>query len=177
MLAHTCAVRLLLVSTFCFCSGCEAAAGWAVGAAAVTVVGAQTPSQSIEQTYYVGVFDPKEQIPPALYRLTVRGQASADGCSSRSDSDSNFAYRREIAVTSRDLGVRLFWCQCTALARYSLTGNSRCSTESPFVTTSSMGSLPSSRRGRISTFHTLGSNPSIVKVPSGFDSTFLVAAS
>lgn len=43
----------------------------------VTLAGARTPSQDLEQIYYVGVFDPEEQIPPSFYRLTVRGQASA----------------------------------------------------------------------------------------------------
>jgi hypothetical protein len=43
----------------------------------VTLVGARAPSQEILQTYYIGVFDPLDQLPPALYRLTVRGQSSA----------------------------------------------------------------------------------------------------
>jgi hypothetical protein len=38
---------------------------------------ARTPSNEIEQIYYVGVFDPQDQIPPSIYRLRVRGQASA----------------------------------------------------------------------------------------------------
>jgi hypothetical protein len=36
-----------------------------------------TPSTNLEQVYYLGVFDPQEQIPPTLYRVRVRGQASA----------------------------------------------------------------------------------------------------
>jgi hypothetical protein len=35
------------------------------------------PSNDLEQTYYLGVFDPQEQVPPTVYRVTVRGQASA----------------------------------------------------------------------------------------------------
>ncbi|MDF1801175.1 MAG: hypothetical protein P1V81_18565 [Planctomycetota bacterium] len=31
----------------------------------------------LEQTYYLGVFDPQEQLPPTLYRVRVRGQGSA----------------------------------------------------------------------------------------------------
>ncbi|TAL04495.1 MAG: hypothetical protein EPO07_05035 [Verrucomicrobia bacterium] len=42
----------------------------------VAVMGARTPSQELEQIYYVGMFDPEEQLPPTVYRLTVRGQAS-----------------------------------------------------------------------------------------------------
>lgn len=59
-------------------SGCATptqTAGLAMGG--VTLFGARTPAQELEQIYYVGVFDPEEQIPPTVYRLTVRGQASA----------------------------------------------------------------------------------------------------
>jgi hypothetical protein len=60
------------------CASCHTLAETAAASAAgVAVVGGMTPTQSIEQTYYVGVFDPQEQLPQAVYRLTVRGQASA----------------------------------------------------------------------------------------------------
>lgn len=42
-----------------------------------TIVGAQAPGNEIEQIYYLGVFDPQEQVDPTVYRLTVRGQSSA----------------------------------------------------------------------------------------------------
>jgi hypothetical protein len=48
-------------------------AGAAVG---VTAAGAQAPSTEIEQIYYLGVFDPREQVPPMIYRVRVHGQAS-----------------------------------------------------------------------------------------------------
>lgn len=48
----------------------------ALGAAITTAVGAVIPGHDIEQVYYLGSFDPQEQIPPALYRVRVRGQAS-----------------------------------------------------------------------------------------------------
>ena len=38
---------------------------------------AHSPNNEIEQIYYLGVFDPKEQVPPAVYRVRVHGQASA----------------------------------------------------------------------------------------------------
>ena len=44
---------------------------------ATTLVGGQSPAQEIEQVYYIGILDPEEQLPPAVYRITVRGQASA----------------------------------------------------------------------------------------------------
>lgn len=48
-----------------------------VGTAVVTGVGSVVPSNEIEQIYYLGVFDPHEQIPPTIYRVRVRGQASS----------------------------------------------------------------------------------------------------
>lgn len=48
----------------------------ALGAAITTTVGAVIPGHDIEQVYYLGSFDPQEQVPPALYRVRVRGQAS-----------------------------------------------------------------------------------------------------
>lgn len=44
--------------------------------AGTTLVGAQMPTDELEQIYYLGVFDPLEQLPPSIYRVTVRGQAS-----------------------------------------------------------------------------------------------------
>jgi len=35
------------------------------------------PTTNIVQTYYLGVFDPREQLPPTIYRVRVQGQASA----------------------------------------------------------------------------------------------------
>jgi hypothetical protein len=35
-----------------------------------------TPNADLEQTYYLGSFDPQDQIPPAIYRIRVRGQSS-----------------------------------------------------------------------------------------------------
>lgn len=49
----------------------------ALGVVGATALGARTPSNEIEQTYYLGVFDPQEQLPPQLYRVRVHGQASA----------------------------------------------------------------------------------------------------
>ncbi len=47
-------------------------AGVGVGA----LVLAQAPTQEIDQTHYVGIFDPADQIPPMVYRIRVRGQSS-----------------------------------------------------------------------------------------------------
>lgn len=67
---------LLLVSGFS--SGCDTtSAAIAGGVVGTTVVGGYSPANEVEQVYYVGVFDPQEQVPPTIYRLTVHGQASA----------------------------------------------------------------------------------------------------
>ena len=47
------------------------------GLIGTTVVGGRSPSTEIEQIYYLGVFDPEEQLPPSFYRVRVHGQASA----------------------------------------------------------------------------------------------------
>jgi hypothetical protein len=58
--------------------GCGATGNITIGAIAGTVVGAYSPAQEIEQVYYLGVFDPHDQVQPQqVYRVTVRGQASA----------------------------------------------------------------------------------------------------
>lgn len=45
--------------------------------AGVTAALGRMPSHEIQQVYYVGVLDARnEQIPPAIYRITVRGQSS-----------------------------------------------------------------------------------------------------
>src|SRR3990170_1976263 len=46
------------------------------GSVGTTLLGARSPTHEIEQIYYLGVFDPREQLPEAIYRVTVKGQAS-----------------------------------------------------------------------------------------------------
>ena len=48
----------------------------ALGMGTATFVGAQAPTNEIQQTYYFGVFDPQDQLPPQMYRIRVHGQAS-----------------------------------------------------------------------------------------------------
>lgn len=60
-------------------SGCATRAETAGLVAGVTVAGSRSPSQEIEQVYYLGIFDPQEQVPPSVYRVTVHGQASFIG--------------------------------------------------------------------------------------------------
>lgn len=65
---------LLLVAGLLL-GGCTAD-GFTAMAAGGTVIGAQAPTNEIEQVYYLGCFDPQNQLPPTIYRVTVRGQAS-----------------------------------------------------------------------------------------------------
>lgn len=72
------AVRLVLAASLA-CAGCSALSvaqrNTLIGVGAVALAG-RSPSSDLEQTYYLGTFDPQDQLPPALYRLRVRGQAS-----------------------------------------------------------------------------------------------------
>ena len=56
--------------------GC--ASNWQTGlvAGGITMAGAHSPTTEIEQIYYLGIFDPQDQVPPAIYRVTVHGQSS-----------------------------------------------------------------------------------------------------
>ncbi|MCK4846193.1 MAG: hypothetical protein KAS88_00875 [Deltaproteobacteria bacterium] len=65
-------LALLLILISFTLSGCKP---WEVVGGTV-LAGARTPSSEIEQVYYLGVFDPEEQLPPTVYRVRVHGQAS-----------------------------------------------------------------------------------------------------
>ena len=59
-------------------SGCATTAqDVALGTAIGTGVLARTPTNELEQIYYLGSFDPRGQLPPTIYRVRVHGQASA----------------------------------------------------------------------------------------------------
>ncbi len=69
----SCALLLGAVALTTACSTDQAV----IGAAAATIAGGYAPGNELEQVYYLGVFDPREQVPPMFYRVVVRGQASA----------------------------------------------------------------------------------------------------
>ena len=76
-LERTLAVLLILAPILFFSSGC--ATNWqttALGVGAATAVGSYSPANEIDQMYYLGVVDPQGQLPPAFYRIRVKGQAS-----------------------------------------------------------------------------------------------------
>ena len=47
-----------------------------LGVGVTTAALSRAPSHDLQQVYYLGVFDPYEQVPTSLYRVSVRGQAS-----------------------------------------------------------------------------------------------------
>ncbi len=58
--------------------GCATPQVTNLGLAAGVATGlGHTPTTNIVQTYYLGVFDPREQLPPTIYRVRIQGQASA----------------------------------------------------------------------------------------------------
>lgn len=63
---------LLVMLNACANSGQNTALGLGVTAGL-----AVSPSNEIEQIYYLGTFDPQSQLPPTIYRVRVRGQGSA----------------------------------------------------------------------------------------------------
>lgn len=71
---------VLSLLTVSLTTGCNALPqNIALGTVVVTGFGAMVPGHEIEQIYYLGSFDPQEQVPPSLFRVRVRGQASLIG--------------------------------------------------------------------------------------------------
>jgi hypothetical protein len=66
---------LMLGTGGCNAAGSDAAIG--VSVLGGTLLLSQAPGQELEQVYYLGIFDPREQLPNQVYRVTVHGQASA----------------------------------------------------------------------------------------------------
>lgn len=71
---HVTAIAVIPLSLFAGCNTLEGKV--ASGIVGATVYAGQTPAHELEQTFYLGVFDPQEQVPPSVYRVRVRGQAS-----------------------------------------------------------------------------------------------------
>ena len=73
---YPCFAVALCLSSFLL-GGCNTLEGKvAAGAWGATAALAQAPAHEVEQIHYIGVFDPHEQVPPSVYRVRVRGQAS-----------------------------------------------------------------------------------------------------
>jgi hypothetical protein len=85
-------------------STAAAITGGVVGA---TVIGSRAVGSEIQQTYYLGVFDPQGQVPAQVYRLRVHGQGSALGFT-------KFASGWEPAVIADTLGTNIGFDKDTA---------------------------------------------------------------
>lgn len=70
--------RLTLAMVSAISAGCGSvpATNTTLGLTATTVT-SHVPSNAIRQVYYLGVFDPRDQVPPTIYRVRAHGQASA----------------------------------------------------------------------------------------------------
>lgn len=68
---------LVCISVLGILAGCaNSRNNYELGVGTIVALG-HTPTTNIGQTYYLGVFDPREQLPPTIYRIRVQGQASA----------------------------------------------------------------------------------------------------
>ncbi len=74
--AGNCGVLLTMFSSLLLTACHTATESTLLGVGLVTAFGGQAPTQEIEQIYYLGVYDPQQQIPEAVYRIRVHGQAS-----------------------------------------------------------------------------------------------------
>lgn len=72
---HLCIKAMFLAITIPLLSGCSTTE-LAVSGTAATIYAGRSPASEIEQTYYLGIFDPQEQLPPEVYRVRIHGQAS-----------------------------------------------------------------------------------------------------
>jgi hypothetical protein len=72
-----CAMLLGLLGGLSALPGCATTAENVALAVGTTAVLGVTPNGGIEQTYYLGIFDPREQVKePQFYRVRVTGQSS-----------------------------------------------------------------------------------------------------
>jgi hypothetical protein len=69
--------KLMLIGAMVSMAGCATSIQNSLTAATSTVLLGHAPTTNINQTYYLGVFDPREQLPPTIYRIRLQGQASA----------------------------------------------------------------------------------------------------
>src|SRR5207245_550280 len=73
---QTLLVTLITAALSVLAAGCAHNAQTAGLIAGGIATAAVTPTHELEQIYYLGVFDPDEQLPRSVYRLRVHGQSS-----------------------------------------------------------------------------------------------------
>lgn len=69
-------IILSLLGFILSCSNLSTTQNVALVAGSAAVIGGYSPNNEIQQIYYLGVLDPTEQLPPAVYRVRVHGQSS-----------------------------------------------------------------------------------------------------
>lgn len=69
-------ISLVFCLVFAGCGSITPLENFTYGSIAATLLGGQSPNNEIQQIYYLGVFDPQEQVPPTVLRVRVHGQAS-----------------------------------------------------------------------------------------------------
>jgi len=69
-------IALTLLATTSIIANCTLEQKIVAGTISAAVIGSALVSHEVEQTYYLGVFDPRDQLPPTLYRVRVHGQSS-----------------------------------------------------------------------------------------------------
>jgi hypothetical protein len=67
----------LVLSLAWLCGACDNVPIRNVSIAAGLLGAAHLPTTQMQQVYYLGVFDPRDQVPPMIYRVRIQGQASA----------------------------------------------------------------------------------------------------
>ncbi len=68
---------LAVLALLLFGHGCTTTEDTIAATIGGIALAAHSPTNEIEQIYYLGVFDPQEQVPPTVYRVRVHGQASS----------------------------------------------------------------------------------------------------
>ncbi|MHC4528538.1 MAG: hypothetical protein ACYS29_11725 [Planctomycetota bacterium] len=68
---------LIVMSLLALSCGCTTTVDTIAAGVGGTAFLAHSPTNEVEQIYYLGVFDPQEQAPATVYRVRVHGQASA----------------------------------------------------------------------------------------------------
>ena len=67
--------KIVVIVSFLLITGCKSNE-IALSTISGGLIAGTIPEGEIYQTYYLGVIDPIQQLPPTFYRITVRGQAS-----------------------------------------------------------------------------------------------------
>lgn len=65
-----------LVASLAGLSGCDSIPKQNTAIGVGLLAAAHLPTTQMQQVYYLGVFDPRDQVPPMIYRVRIQGQSS-----------------------------------------------------------------------------------------------------